>query len=175
MTEQELFQKVRSIVMLASGVSECILADQNRTAPTACYAAIRATSGAETIGAPERCYLSAPDRKVEQQIKKLYRVTFDVNFYRKGALDAARRLSSASFRSDVFSHCIREKIELVDIGAVSNLSSLVSASIEERANMKIVVTFKHTEAVIINNIERVPLLVQDEKARTIIEFTVKEE
>ncbi len=174
MTDLELFQKIRGIILAASGVPECIFADQAAIAPNGLYASVRITGSAENIGAPARRYIAAPDRKVEQQIKKTQNVTVEINIYRSGALDAARRLSNCNYRSDVRSKCIREKIEIVKIGAVNNLSALESAFIEERANLQMILSFKTLESVTINNIERVPLSVEDEKAREIIHFDIKE-
>lgn len=171
MTELELFKLVREIITKVVGI-ECILGDPNEYAPEGLYAAVRIHDGIEFRGSPIQVDKVNGDLTKTTKYKHQCKSTLAINFYRKGALEAASKLKNCNFRSDVRSLLIRNKVSWVSNSTITNLSSLESANIEERAYIQVVLGYELVDEITINTIEKCPIKVIDEKSNVLVDITI---
>lgn len=177
MTNEELFAKLRPIVMLATGVPECILADQSgpgsMPAPKGAYATITPRQYVGERGQANVKSRDIPGDKVEVDVRAQIMCSASINFYRGEALMYAERLKQANKRPDVSMMLLRAKIGWNSTDAVNNLTSLQSANFEQRAQITIRLMYETSSLPAINNILSVEVALQNEKARVIETFTVE--
>lgn len=177
MTNQELFAKLRPIVMLATGVPECILADQvgpgSMPAPKGAYATITPRQSISERGQANIVSRDIPGDQVEVDVRAQIMCSASINFYRGEALMYAERLKQANKRPDVSMMLFRAKIGWNSTDAVNNLTALQSANFEQRAQITIRLMYETSSLPAINNILSVEVALQNEKARVIETFTVE--
>lgn len=177
MTNQELFAKLRPIVMLATGVPECLLADQigpgSMPAPQGAYATITPRHSVSERGQANIVSRNRPGELVEVDVRAQIMCSASVNFYRGEALMYAERLKQANKRPDVSMMLFRAKIGWNSTDAVNNLTSLQSANFEQRAQITIRLMYETSSLPVINNILSATVALQNEKAQVIQTFTVE--
>jgi hypothetical protein len=114
MTNEELFKKLRPIVMLATGVPECLLADQagpgSMSAPKGAYATITPRQSVSERGQANIVSRNVPGELVEVDVRAQIMCSASVNFYRGEALMYAERLKQANKRPDVSMMLFKAKI-----------------------------------------------------------------
>lgn len=177
MTNQELFAKLRPIVMLATGVPECLLADQigpgSMPAPHGVYATITPRQSVVERGQANIVSRDIPGNQVEVDVRAQIMCSASVNFYRGEALMYAERLKQANKRPDVSMMLFKAKIGWNSTDAVNNLTSLQSANFEQRAQITIRLMYEAISISEINNILSVEVALQNEKAQVLDTFTVE--
>lgn len=177
MTNQELFAKLRPIVILATGVPECLLADQAGTgsmpAPQGAYATITPRQSVSERGQANIVSRNRPGNLVEVDVRAQIMCSASVNFYRGEALMYAERLKQANKRPDVSMMLFKAKIGWNSTDAVNNLTSLQSANFEQRAQITIRLMYETSSLPVVNNILSVEVALQNEKARVLDTFTVE--
>lgn len=177
MTNQELFAKLRPIVMLATGVPECLLADQigpgSMPAPKGAYATITPRQSVSERGQANIVSRNIPGNQVEVDVRAQIMCSASVNFYRGEALMYAERLKQANKRPDVSMMLFKARIGWNSTDAINNLTSLQSANFEQRAQITIRLMYETSSLPVVNNILSATVALQDEKARVIETFTVK--
>ena len=177
MTNQELFAKLRPIVMLATGVPECLLADQigpgSMPAPQGAYATITPRQSVSERGQANIVSRNVPGEQVEVDVRAQIMCSASVNFYRGEALMYAERLKQANKRPDVSMMLFRAKIGWNSTDAVNNLTSLQSANFEQRAQITIRLMYETSSLPVINNILSATVALENEKAQVIQTFTVE--
>ncbi|WP_454864575.1 phage neck terminator protein [Pseudomonas rhizophila] len=177
MTNQELFAKLRPIVMLATGVPECLLADQigpgSMPAPQGAYATITPRQSVSERGQANIVSRNVPGELVEVDVRAQIMCSASVNFYRGEALMYAERLKQANKRPDVSMMLFKSKIGWNSTDAVNNLTSLQSANFEQRAQITIRVMYETSSLPAINNILSATVALENEKAQVIQTFTVE--
>lgn len=177
MTNEELFAKLRPIVMLATGVPECILADQvgpgSMPAPKGAYATITPRQSISERGQANITTRDVPGDQVEVDVRAQIMCAASVNFYRGQALMYAERLKQANKRPDVSMMLLKSKIGWNGADAVNNLTSLQSANFEQRAQITIRLMYEAISLSEINNILSVEVVLQNEKAQALETFTVE--
>ncbi|MDO9345037.1 MAG: hypothetical protein Q7T99_16290 [Pseudomonas sp.] len=177
MTNQELFAKLRPIVMLATGVPECLLADQigpgSMPAPQGAYATITPRQSVSERGQANIVSRNVPGELVEVDVRAQIMCSASVNFYRGEALMYAERLKQANKRPDVSMMLFKSKIGWNSTDAVNNLTSLQSANFEQRAQITIRLMYETSSLPAINNILSATVALENEKAQVIQTFTVE--
>ena len=177
MTNQELFAKLRPIVMLATGVPECLLADQigpgSMPAPQGAYATITPRQSVSERGQANIISRNVPGELVEVDVRAQIMCSASVNFYRGEALMYAERLKQANKRPDVSMMLFKAKIGWNSTDAVNNLTSLQSANFEQRAQITIRLMYETSSLPVINNILSATVALENEKAQVIQTFTVE--
>ena len=177
MTNQELFAKLRPIVMLATGVPECLLADQigpgSMPAPKGAYATNTPRQSVSERGQANIISRNVPGELVEVDVRAQIMCSASVNFYRGEALMYAERLKQANKRPDVSMMLFKAKIGWNSTDAINNLTSLQSANFEQRAQITIRLMYETSSLPVVNNILSVEVALQNEKARVLDTFTVE--
>lgn len=177
MTNEELFKKLRPIVMLATGVPECLLADQtgpgSMPAPKGAYATITPRQSVGERGQANVTSRDIPGDLVEFDVRAQIMCSASVNFYRGEALMYAERLKQANKRPDISIMLFKSKIGWNSTDAVNNLTSLQSANFEQRAQITIRLMYEAISISEINNILSVEVALENEKAQVLQTFTVE--
>ncbi|EPT3121739.1 phage neck terminator protein [Pseudomonas aeruginosa] len=177
MTNEELFAKLRPIVMLATGVPECILADQagpgSMPAPKGPYATITPRQSVSERGQANIITRDVPGEQVEVDIRAQIMCAASVNFYRGEALMFAERLKQANKRPDVSTMLFKAKIGWNGADAVNNLTSLQSANFEQRSQITLRLMYETSSLPAVNNILSATVALENEKAQVIQTFTVE--
>lgn len=177
MTNEELFKKLRPIVMLATGVPECVLADQygpgSMPAPQGAYATITPRQSVSERGQANIVSRDIPGDLVEFDIRAQIMCSCSVNFYRGEAVMYAERLKQANKRPDISMMLFKSKIGWNSTDTVNNLTSLQSANFEQRAQITIRLMYEAISISEINNILSATVLLENEKAQVIQTFTVE--
>lgn len=177
MTNEELFKKLRPVVMLATGVPECLLADQvgpgSMPAPKGAYATITPRQSVGERGQANVKTRDIPGNLVETEVRAQIMCSASVNFYRGEALMYAEMLKQANKRPDVSMMLLKSKIGWNGADSVNNLTSLQSANFEQRAQITIRLMYEAISLSEINNILSVEVVLQNEKAQALETFTVE--
>lgn len=177
MTNKELFEKLRPIVMLATGVPECILADQigpgTMGAPQGAYATITPRQYVGERGQANITSRDIPSDLVEFDVRAQIMCSASINFYRGEALMYAERLKQANKRPDISIMLFKAKIGWNSTDGVNNLTSLQSANFEQRAQITIRLMYEAISISEINNILSVEVSLENEKAQVLETFTVE--
>lgn len=177
MTNEELFKKLRQIVMLATGVPECLLADQggpgSMPAPKGAYATITPRQSISERGQANIIARDVPGEQVEVDVRAQIMCSASVNFYRGEALMYAERLKQANKRPDVSMMLFKAKIGWNSADGVNNLTSLQSANFEQRAQITIRLMYEASSLPVVNNILSATVALENEKAEVLQTFTVE--
>jgi len=176
MTNQELFSKLRPVVLAATGVPECILADQygpgQVPAPQGAYATITPRQSVAERGQANIYASNVPGDLINVDVRAQIMATCSVNFYRGEALMYAELLKQANKRPDISTILYKSGIGWNGTDAVNNLTSLQSANFEQRAQISIRIMYETSSAADINNILSASVIVENEKAEVITTFDV---
>mgnify|MGYP001574972372 FL=1 len=177
MTNKELFAKLRPIVMLATGVPECLLADQigpgSMPAPQGSYATITPRQSVSERGQANIVSRDIPGNQVEVDVRAQIMCSASINFYRGEALMYAERLKQANKRPDVSMMLFKSKLGWSGTDAINNLTSLQSANFEQRAQITIRLMYETSSLPAINNILSASVVLENEKAQVIQTFSVE--
>ena len=177
MTNEELFKKLRPIVMLATGVPECILADQagpgSMPAPKGAYATITPRQYIGERGQANVTTRDIPGDLVESEVRAQIMCSASINFYRGEALMYAERLKQANKRPDISIMLFKAKIGWNSTDGVNNLTSLQSANFEQRSQITLRLMYEAISISEINNILSVEVALENEKAQVLQAFTVE--
>lgn len=177
MTNEELFKKLRPIVMLATGVPECLLADQigpgSMPAPKGAYATITPRQYVGERGQANVTSRDVPGDQVEFDVRAQIMCSASINFYRGEALMYAERLKQANKRPDISIMLFKAKIGWNSTDGVNNLTSLQSANFEQRSQITLRLMYEAISISEINNILSVEVALENEKAQVLQTFTVK--
>lgn len=178
MTRQELFEKIRPIIMLATGVPECILADQRAfaggpvTSPKGPYATVEPRQSVGERGQANITTTNKPGDLVEYDVRAQIMCSVSVNFFRGEALMYAERLKQANKRPDISMMLFRSGIGWNGTEAANNLSGLQSANIEQRAQITLRLMYEAKSLAEVNNILSVTVITENEDADVLQSVTV---
>lgn len=177
MTNEELFKKLRPVVMLATGVPECILADQagpgSMPAPKGAYATITPRQSVSERGQANIVSRDVPGEQVQVEVRAQIMCSCSVNFYRGEAMMFAELLKQANKRPDISMMLFKSKIGWNSTDGVNNLTSLQSANFEQRAQITIRLMYETTSLPVINNILSASVAFENERAEVIQTFSVQ--
>lgn len=167
MTNEELFQVLRPIVLLVTGVPNCILADQNNKAPNGPYATIRPRQSVTERGQANIYSKNIPADKVSVDVRSQIIATCSVQFYRGEARMYAERLKQCNKRPDVSAMLWKSRVGWGGTDAVNDLTALQSANWEQRAQINIRLWYETSNVAEINNILHASIVVQNERGQTL--------
>lgn len=177
MTNEELFEVLREIVITATGVPECDLADQpgpdTMPAPDGPYATITPRQSVGERGQANIITRDVAGDQVEVDVRAQIMCAASVNFYRGEALMYAERLKQANKRPDISTMLFKAKIGWNGADAVNNLTSLQSANFEQRAQITLRLMYETSSLPVVNNILSAEVSLQNEKAQVIQTFSVE--
>lgn len=168
MTDIEIFDILRPLILDVTSVPECILADPNAPSPSGSYAAVRPQQGIAERGQANVKRIAQPGALQKTEVRAQIVATCWVNFYRDNALLYAQRLKQANKRPDVSMTLLKNKLGWGGTDAINNLTMLQSEKFEERAQIAIRLWYETTDEATINSIERVQIGVEYEDG-TLIE------
>lgn len=159
MTREELFDLVRPFVISLTGVSECILADQNGDSPDGEYAVVEPfTSIIERGQAQKHCTAVPADRQVEISIRPNVIARCSIQFYRGDAQTRAVRIKGGIKRDDIVNTLRAAGVQWISTDAVNNLNGLQSDNVESRAEVMISLAYHQIdEPYRVNTIESVEI------------------
>lgn len=174
--ELKLYETIRSIVLLATGVNECILADQNAPAPSGAYATIRIS---DDIKRMNRTFTTLKEvdstdstTQLEHTIHKDLMAKVTVNFYRGQALAMARRLVDCTYSPDIQALLYTKEMGIMKFGSVVNTTALQSNQTEQRATIDLDVAYTDTYTTLVNKIDSVDFIVENSKGEKLTEINV---
>lgn len=168
MTNEELFNILRPIVLSVTGVPECILANQKRPdgsqvpAPTGEYAAIQPQQTVTQRGQADIKRVAKPGALMDVEVRAKIACTAWVQFYRGDTRSYAQRLHQCNKRPDISALLFKNNLGWSGTSAVNNLTALQSENFESRAQIAINLWYETSDPIEINTIERISGEVQYE-------------
>lgn len=172
MTRDELFDVLRPIVLLVTGVPECILENPNAPAPTGEYASINPQVNVGQRGQANVNRTARPNNRQNVEIRRQVACTAWVNFYRGDTRTRAELLHECHKRPDVTASLFRARVGWRGADAVNDLTALQSANYESRSQIAINLWYVVSTSTEINSIEIVDVVVQNERADTILTIEI---
>ena len=163
MTELEIFNVIRQIVITVTGVPECILADQDAEAPIGEYATVKITPGAEQRGHANMVRSAVTGQQQQNvDVRSQLIASCSVNFYRGNASDRAQRLRQANKRPDISKLLYDNDTGWHRSGPINNLTTLQSSAKESRSQITVYLSYEYSSPVVINSVEQVDLITSNE-------------
>lgn len=176
MTNEELFAKIRPIVLSITGVPAVELANQEKLkdykAPTGDYATIWPRQTVIERGQANVYQRDKVGDLVETEVRAQVMATCSVNFYRGKAHEYAERLKQANKHPSVSVALFRAGLGWNGADSVNDLTSLQSANWENRAQITIRLMYEVITITDINNILSASVIIENEKAQQLAEFEV---
>jgi hypothetical protein len=167
-TNDELFDILRPIIITVTGVPECILANPNNPSPAGEYASVQPMQAIASRGQPNQVRsTSAVIDSVDIEIRRQVQCTVNVNFYRGDTRYRASLLDGCNKRPDISADLYSNKLGWRSIGPINNLTALQSDNYESRSQVNINLWYEQTDELIINSIESATVEVQYEDGTTI--------
>ena len=167
--EVHLFKVLRSVVLKATGVNECILADQNAPAPKGDYATIRINDRAEETVRPQESYNTIDPKDSHSLLNFSLRTSLiadvHVNFYRSGAFSKASKLIGCTRIPSIADIITRAELGIMRIGEAINTTALQSDRTEERATITLKIAFERLYTEEVAPIKSVKFEITDSKNR----------
>jgi hypothetical protein len=168
MTNDELFDIMRPIILTVTGVPEVILANPNAPAPSGPYAAVQPQQVITEQGqANVRRSNVTGQESITVDVRAQIMCECSINFYRGDTRTMAGKLKQSNKRPDVSATLFKNKLGWNRTGPVNNLTALQSNNFESRAQITIFLMYETTDPVVINSIEQVAWEVQNEKAEVL--------
>lgn len=168
MTNEELFQKIRPIILAATGVPQVILADYKGThSPTGAYAAVFPRQTVSERGQANVTRMNAPDNKVRTEVSAQIIANCSVNFFRGEAHMYAELLKQCNKHPTISMMLMKAKLGWNGTDSVNDLTSLQAANWEPRAQINIRFMYSTKSYSEINNILSASVVVEDEQGRVL--------
>lgn len=176
MTNEELFLKLRPIVMTVTGVPECILANQGSTVDQEPvlgeYASIFPRQTVMERGQANVKRRDIAGDLVETEVKAQVIASCSVNFYRGNAHQYAELLKQCNKHPSISIALYKAGLGWNGADAVNDLTDLQSANWEARAQITIRVMYEAVSLSEINNILSASVIIENEKAEELASFDV---
>lgn len=163
MTSLEIFAVLRPIIMLVTGVPECIFADPNAKSPTGPYSSVRVRQSIRERGQANIRVTDIPlTREVRYDIRAQIICDVNIEFWRGQAMEYAEKLKECHKRPDVPWILKRKGLGWGGTEAVNNLTALQSGNFEQRAQITVRLFYEATTLVDVNRIEQGSASVENE-------------
>lgn len=176
MTNEELFAKLRPIVLAATGVPECILANQGpvagNKAPSGPYASIFPRQTVMERGQANVTQRDKIGDLVETEVRAQVMAACSVNFFRGNAHGYAELLKQCNKHPSISIALFKSGLGWNGADSVNDLTALQSANWESRAQITIRVMYEVTSVTDINNILSASVIIENEKAQELTSFEV---
>lgn len=167
MTNEQLFAILRPILMIVTGVPECILADQNAESPTGEYASIRPRQSVSERGQANVTTVDKVGDLVTTDVRSQIIASCSINFYRGDAMARAERLKQCHKRPDVSMSLFLAGVGWLDASTVNNLTALQSSNWEQRAQVTVRVMYEVSDVSDVNNILSTQVILENENAQVL--------
>lgn len=162
MTDDELFDVLRQVVLISTGLENCVLADQNAPSVKGEYATIKPNQTVNQRGQANVSRSSVPGvPTVNIDIRSQVISTCSVNFYRGNARNNALKLKQCNKRPDVSEILFKAGVGWNHAGPVNDISALQSGNIEQRTQLNLFVMYELLTQTTQNSIERITLIGED--------------
>lgn len=162
MKRLEIFNVVRQIVIIASKVPECILADPNAPAPDGAYASVEPKLNPRQHGQAYVVYSNASESgSVITEVKRQLLVDCSINFYGIDSYDYAEYMHDACRIPTVSDLLYNSKLGWLGTQPVNNLTALQNNAWEQRRQITLNLVYETTTSITDNAIERVPFDIVD--------------
>lgn len=145
MNRDELFDKLRPIVMMATGIPECILADPNADSPNGVYASLEPEANVTERGQALIKRISPEWGITETVVMSQLINQVEINFYGTNALSYAKKLKNANRRPSVSAAMFDAGLGWNKVSNVSNLTALQANQREQRALVSLYVRYVEFE------------------------------
>lgn len=176
MTNEELFAKLRPIVLLATGITKCDLANQENLqgykAPSGEYCTIWPRQTVVERGQANVRNTNIPGELIRSDVRAQVIASCSVNFYRGRAHEFAERLKQCNKHPNISVALYKAGLGWMGADAVNDLTALQSANWENRAQVTIRIAYEVKTITEFNNILSVDVQIQNEKAEVLAEFEV---
>ncbi|MGH9932944.1 MAG: phage neck terminator protein [Pyrinomonadaceae bacterium] len=176
MTNEQLFALLRPIVISATGLAKCELANQGNlqgyVAPSGEYCTIWPRQSVVERGQANVKRRDIPGELIESEVRAQVIATCSVNFYRGRAHEFAEKLKQCNKHPNIQVALYKAKLGWMGTDAVNDLTALQSANWENRAQITIRLAYEVTTLTEFNNILSVAVEVQNEDAEVLAEFDV---
>lgn len=173
MTNEELFDVLRPIILTVTGVPECILANPNAPAPTGDYAAVQPQQFISERGQAHIVRTAKPGALMDVEVRAKIACTAWVNFYRGDTRSYAQRLKQCNKRPDISAQLFKANVGWVGTSEVNNLTALQSENFESRAQIAINLWYETSDPIEINTIERMSGEVQYEDGTVVSTWDIE--
>lgn len=173
MTNEEIFDVLREIVLTVTGVPECILANPNAPGPAGEYAAIQPQQTISERGQATINRIVKPGALMDVEIRAKIACTAWVNFYRGDTRTTAAKLKQCNKRPDISALLFEKNLGWVGTGPVNNLTALQSENYESRAQISINLWYETSDITEINTIERINGTVEYEDGATVANWNLE--
>ena len=173
MTNEEMFKVLRPIVLKVTGITECIMADQNQIAPKNIpYATIRPRQSVTERGQANIYGKNLTGDRMQTDVRAQVIATCSVNFFRGDAQLYAERMKECHKRPDVMIDLFRAKVGWGGTDAVNNLTALQAANWEQRAQINIRLMYEVNDISEINAITSASISLYNEQDRLLQSINV---
>ena len=168
MTDDEIFDAIRPIILSATGVAECIKSDPNALAPLGEYCSVSVHSGVNQRGqAIDYSSSTSGVASLDIDIRSQLVSEVSINFYRGQAVNFATRIPQANKLPDISAQLFASGMGWQRAGPINKLTGLQSGAMEERAQVSIYVLHEQPVTAVINSIEAVTWDIEDEDLNTL--------
>lgn len=165
MDDLQIFNTMRQVVELTTGLGYVIKADQNKPAPKGSYCSISLARAARQQGQAiirHSTISSSQHDSLNEDVRAQGVLDVSLNFYRKDAHKHARSVMQANKLSDIQALLFANGIGWKGGSFINDLSALQSGNIEERAQITISIMFEEAIDIEVNSIYGVGVTVSDE-------------
>lgn len=169
MTNEELFQVMRPIVQLVTGLDSkhVILADQNVEAPKGPYATIRPRQSVTERGQANIYDSDIPGDQVRNDVRAQVIATCSIQFYRGEAQQLAELIKQCNKRYDVSTMLFKAGVGWNGTDSMHNLTALQSSNQEQRAQINVRLMYEVHNIAEVNNILSAQVILENEKGNVL--------
>lgn len=164
MDDKRIFEILRPLIMTVSGVTDCILANQNQNSPKEAYASVQIRTNVSERGQANIYHRDLiATNQVEGDVRAQQMVTCVVEFYRGEANAMAASLQQMGKRSDVSWVLFKENMSIRNVGTAIDLTALQSSNYEKRARIELYLWVESSSKYVVNNILGTSIAVENEE------------
>ena len=173
MTNDELFDILRPIILSVTGVPEVILANPNAPSPDGEYAAVQPQQSLTERGQANIIRTAGTSTTQNVDVRAQIECTAWVNFYRGDTRSYAQKLKQCNKRPDVSATLFQSNLGWAGTSAINNLTALQSENYESRAQIALYLWYETSDQIEINSIERVSGEVQYEDGTVVATWDIE--
>lgn len=159
MTNNEIFAALRPHILNVTGVSQCVLADQNEESPDGPYASVRPRQSIRERGQANIIMTDGANDTIVYEVRAQIVASCEINFFRGEAMQYAEMLKECHKRPDVCWPLWQKGIGWGGTEPVNNLTALQASNFEQRAQIIVKLLYEAVNTVTVNNILHVPFTI----------------
>ena len=160
MTNLELFNILRPIIIQVTGIPECIKSNPNEPAPSGSYAAIQVQQSITQRGQAIIYRANNGTQNLDVDPRAQLIAECAINFYRGDAHNFAQRVAQANKIPSVQAALFAANVGWQKVGPINNLNFLQSNNWENRAQISVFLMYEEPALETINSIEQADISVE---------------